>query len=51
MLDRMIDEVIRKFGFEAKETISFCRLCERAMNKDTKANRFKVVEKYYSLMG
>ena len=24
----MLDKVITKFGFEVKETISFCRMCE-----------------------
>jgi hypothetical protein len=27
MIDIMIDMVIKKFGFEAKETIDFCTLC------------------------
>lgn len=27
--EEMMDNVIRKFGFEVKETISFCRMCER----------------------
>lgn len=26
--EKMMDNVIRKFGFEVKETISFCRMCE-----------------------
>lgn len=28
-LERMMDEVIRKFGFEDIHTIIFCGLCER----------------------
>ena len=27
--EEMMDNVIRKFGFEVKETINFCRMCER----------------------
>ena len=27
--EQMMDNVIRKFGFEAKATIIFCRMCER----------------------
>ena len=27
--EEMMDNVIRKFGFEVKETISFCSMCER----------------------
>lgn len=27
--EEMMDNVIRKFGFEVKETISFCRMYER----------------------
>lgn len=26
--DKMVDEVIKKYGFEAEETIKFCKLCE-----------------------
>ena len=25
---KMMDMIIRKYGFEAKETINFCRMCE-----------------------
>ena len=28
MFDKLIDEIIRRFGFEATETILFCQLCE-----------------------
>ena len=27
-IEKMMDMVIRKCGFEAEETISFCRMCE-----------------------
>lgn len=27
--EEMMDAIIRKFGFEAKETINFCRKCEK----------------------
>ena len=27
--EQMIDNVIRKYGFEARVTIAFCRMCER----------------------
>lgn len=25
----MMDAIIKKFGFEAKETVNFCRKCEK----------------------
>ena len=28
-VERMMDKVIEKFGFEVEETIEFCELCER----------------------
>lgn len=33
MFDEMIDKIIRKYGFEAVETINFCRECEIAEQK------------------
>ena len=27
--EQMMDDVIRKYGFEVKTTIAFCRMCER----------------------
>lgn len=30
MFNEMIDKIINKFGFEAKETIVFCNICEDA---------------------
>lgn len=37
---RMIDEVCKRYGFEAEQTINFCRLCERA-------NNYKLIRKKY----
>lgn len=28
MLDKMMDDVVRKYGFESVATINFCRACE-----------------------
>lgn len=39
-IDNMIDEVCKRYGFEAKQTINFCRLCE-------KANNYKLIRKKY----
>jgi len=38
--EQMIDNVIRKFGFEVKVTIDFCWLCEREVNDDVVINRY-----------
>lgn len=27
--EKMMDMVIRKFGFDAEETIEFCQICEK----------------------
>lgn len=32
--EQMIDRVIRRYGFEARETIMFCKLCESVYTKD-----------------
>jgi len=42
-VERMIDDVIRKFGFEARQTINFCRMCERE-------NINRVEKRYNELM-
>lgn len=34
MINIMIDEVIRRFGFEHKNTIYFCTIAEKASNID-----------------
>ncbi len=31
-IERMIDDVIRKYGFEAEATLFFCRLCKNTSN-------------------
>lgn len=28
MLDKMMDDIVRKYGFESAATINFCRVCE-----------------------
>ena len=33
MLEEMMNEIIEKYGFEAKETIQFCHDCEVAKRK------------------
>lgn len=33
--EEMIDNVIRKWGFEHPITIEFCRLCEKAMKNES----------------
>lgn len=32
VIEQMIDEVCRRYGLEAKVTVSFCTLCERTTN-------------------
>ena len=39
-INNMIDEVCKRYGFEAEQTINFCRLCERA-------NNYKLIRKKY----
>lgn len=39
-IDSMISEVCQRYGFEVKETISFCRLCE-------KSNNYELIRKKY----
>ena len=33
LLEEMMDDIIKKYGFEAKETIQFCHDCEVAKRK------------------
>ena len=40
-MDRMIDDVIRKFGFEARQTIGFCRMAEECENGNLEFNKVK----------
>ncbi len=44
MINRMIDEVCRTYGFEAKETIRFCTFCERSSNYNL------IQKKYHKLV-
>lgn len=41
VVEQMVDEVCRRYGFEAKVTISFCFLCERT-------NNFNLIKKKYN---
>lgn len=41
VIEQMVDEVCRRYGFEAKVTISFCFLCERT-------NNFNLIKKKYN---
>ena len=42
--EQMIDNVIRKFGFEVDVTIDFCWLCERELDDDV------IIDRYNELM-
>lgn len=45
-IDSMIDQLCCKFGFEAKETISFCSFCDKTNNFIMIKNRFnKLINK------
>ena len=33
--EEMIDNVIRRYGFEARETINFARVCEQSINDNS----------------
>ena len=33
MKDKMLNDIIRKYGFEAKRTLVFARLCESCENE------------------
>lgn len=50
MFDEMMDNVIRKFGFEANETITFCILCEQVENGLVKEDDKFSVEKLYDVL-
>jgi hypothetical protein len=34
MLNTLMDDVIKKFGFESEETVMFCNCCELLENED-----------------
>ena len=46
--EQMINNIIRRFGFEDKRTISFCTMIEQL--KDTKATTKKINRRYNRLM-
>lgn len=45
MLEEMMNDIINKYGFEAKETIQFCNDCEKAKRKI--ATIIEKIEKEY----
>ena len=45
LLEEMMDDIIKKYGFEAKETIQFCHDCEVAKRKI--ATIIEKIEKEY----
>lgn len=45
-IDNMINEVCKRYGFEVKQTINFCRLCERTNNYELIRKKYqKLMEK------
>ena len=46
--EQMINNIIRRFGFEDKRTILFCTMIEQL--KDTKATTKKINRRYNRLM-
>ena len=46
-LERMMDDIIRKFGFEDIHTIIFCGMCERA--DDSLNSIYETYDEYMSL--
>lgn len=47
MINKMIDKVCRIYGFEAKETIRFCNLCEKTKNDNLIEKRYhKLVDNF-----
>ena len=49
-LNEMQDEVIKRYGFEAKETINFCNLCEKYLNERNEKNLIAIVGMYATLV-
>jgi hypothetical protein len=41
MMDKMIDEVVRKYGFEARQTIGFCKMVEEVERGNLAIERVK----------
>lgn len=51
MFEEMMNNVIKKYGFEANETITFCTMCELVEEKTIKENEeFSLVKMYEVLM-
>lgn len=48
MMERMMNEVIKRFGFEAEVTIQFCTFCE-AFEKGLMTKE-RVIEEYENIM-
>lgn len=44
-INQMIDAVCNQYGFEAKTTINFCRLCERSNNYNLIRKKFQKLVK------
>lgn len=44
-IDDMIDNVCRKSGFETKQTIIFCKLCENTTDKTKIYKAYKKIMK------
>ena len=42
--ERLAYNVVRRYGHEAKESIKFCKLCERSKNT------YKILKRYNKLM-
>lgn len=49
LINTMMNRVIRKYGFEAKETIDFCTLCETLPLDFKKISKEfeRLMDKYY----
>lgn len=54
MFEEKMDKVIKKYGFEAKETIAFCKRCEEVEKEFNKTHDWfearKLVMWYQKLM-
>lgn len=48
MLEEMMNEIIKKYGLEAKETIQFCNDCEKG--KKQMASIIEKIEKKYQYL-
>jgi hypothetical protein len=43
--EQMLDEVIKRYGFEAKETVNFARVCEHSIDDNNVKKVFKALMK------